>query len=89
MPVPPMTRLWLLALWNSVSYAVCIKGVFVLTTECSSLSVTLMVTLRKFISLLISIYYFQNPFTTTHYMGTLLVFGGIRNLITITSSSRV
>merc|ERR1712055_432904 len=54
----------------------CISAVFVLTTECASLTVTLVVTLRKFLSLLFSIWYFSNPFTTLHWLGTALVFGG-------------
>ncbi|KAF4532658.1 hypothetical protein B566_EDAN009841 [Ephemera danica] len=54
----------------------CISSVYVLTTECSSLTVTLVVTLRKFVSLLFSIVYFQNPFTLVHWIGTLLVFTG-------------
>ena len=41
-----------------------------------SLSVTLVVTLRKFLSLLISIFFFQNTFTSTHWAGAVLVFGG-------------
>lgn len=49
---------------------------FILTTECTSLSVTLVVTLRKFLSLLISIAYFDNPFTPSHWLGTTLIFTG-------------
>ena len=55
---------------------VCIKSVFILTTECTSLAVTLVVTLRKFVSLLFSIVYFQNAFTPVHWLGTALVFSG-------------
>ena len=54
----------------------CIRSVFILTTECTSLTVTLVVTLRKFLSLLISIAYFDNPFTVSHWLGTALVFIG-------------
>lgn len=54
----------------------CIRGVFILTTECASLTVTLVVTLRKFLSLIFSILYFQNPFTTWHWVGTAVVFLG-------------
>lgn len=54
----------------------CISAVYVLTTECPSLVVTLTVTLRKFVSLLFSILYFRNPFTLGHWLGTLLVFLG-------------
>ncbi|MEQ2191124.1 hypothetical protein XENOCAPTIV_021501 [Xenoophorus captivus] len=55
---------------------VCIRGVFILTTECTSLTVTLVVTLRKFLSLIFSILYFQNPFTAWHWVGTAVVFMG-------------
>lgn len=49
---------------------------FVLTAECSSLTVNLVVTLRKFLSLLLSVVYFDNAFTVFHWSGTILVFGG-------------
>ena len=55
---------------------VCIFSVFVLTTECTSLTASLVLTIRKFISVLFSIWYFQNPFTLYHWIGTSLVFGG-------------
>lgn len=54
----------------------CISSVYYLTTECSSLTVTLVITLRKFVSLLFSIVYFSNPFTLLHWLGTILVFVG-------------
>ena len=47
-----------------------------MTTECPSLVVTLVVTLRKFVSLVFSIIYFRNPFTVYHWFGAALVFGG-------------
>jgi len=56
---------------------ICIFSVFVLTTECTSLTASLVLTVRKFISVLFSIWYFQNPFTSLHWVGTGLVFGGI------------
>lgn len=68
--------LWIYLLANCVTQYICISSVFVLTTECASLTVTLVVTLRKFISLLFSIVYFNNPFTIYHWIGTLLVFIG-------------
>jgi len=70
----PIMLLYLLG--NVVTQYVCISSVFVLTTECASLTVTLVVTLRKFLSLLFSIMYFNNPFTPYHWLGTGLVFGG-------------
>lgn len=54
----------------------CVSSVFTLTTECTSLTVTLILTLRKFFSLLFSIFYFSNPFTVHHWIGTVLVFVG-------------
>ncbi len=42
----------------------------------SAVTVNIVVTCRKFSSLLISIFYFNNPFTLAHWLGTVLVFGG-------------
>ena len=70
----PVMLIYLLG--NVITQYVCISSVFVLTTECASLTVTLVITLRKFISLLFSILYFKNPFTVYHWLGTALVFGG-------------
>ncbi|XP_053174638.1 UDP-xylose and UDP-N-acetylglucosamine transporter [Scomber japonicus] len=71
-----MPILWLYLLINVITQYVCIRGVFILTTECTSLTVTLVVTLRKFLSLIFSILYFQNPFTSWHWLGTAVVFLG-------------
>uniref|UniRef100_G1NUF2 Solute carrier family 35 member B4 n=1 Tax=Myotis lucifugus TaxID=59463 RepID=G1NUF2_MYOLU len=71
-----MPIMWFYLLMNVITQYVCIRGVFILTTECTSLTVTLVVTLRKFVSLIISILYFQNPFTVWHWLGTLFVFIG-------------
>ncbi|XP_059061474.1 UDP-xylose and UDP-N-acetylglucosamine transporter [Achroia grisella] len=70
----PRQVLWLI-LYVSTQ-GLCISAVYVLTTESASLTVTLTVTLRKFVSLLFSIVYFRNPFTFGHWIGTLLVFIG-------------
>lgn len=61
---------------NVLTQFMCISSVYILTSECSSLTVTLVLTLRKFLSLLFSIVYFQNPFTVGHWIGTTLVFVG-------------
>ncbi|XP_061576996.1 UDP-xylose and UDP-N-acetylglucosamine transporter [Cololabis saira] len=78
LPVVGLTLpiLWVYLLINVVTQYVCIRGVFILTTECTSLTVTLVVTLRKFLSLIFSILYFQNPFTAWHWVGTAVVFVG-------------
>lgn len=76
LPGVQLPVMWLYLIGNIVTQYVCISQVYVLTTECSSLTVTLVVTLRKFISLLFSILYFKNPFTAYHWVGTILVFIG-------------
>lgn len=69
------SQLLFLAL-NVVTHFLCIRSVYVLTSEFSSLTVTLVVTLRKFVSLVLSIIYFKNPFTTIHWIGTAFIFIG-------------
>lgn len=70
----PSTMLYLLG--NIVTQYMCIKSVYLLATEASSLTVTLVLTLRKFLSLLLSIVYFNNTFTLYHWLGTICVFIG-------------
>ncbi|XP_064113320.1 UDP-xylose and UDP-N-acetylglucosamine transporter-like [Macrobrachium nipponense] len=71
-----LPRLWVFLAGNVVTQFLCVSSVFRLTSECSSLTVTLVLTLRKFASLVFSIIYFQNPFTFYHWVGTVLVFAG-------------
>jgi len=66
---------WYLFL-SVITQIICIKGVYRLTVQTNSLTTTLTITIRKFVSLLISIFYFGNTFTWLHAMGTLLVFYG-------------
>lgn len=68
--------LWAFLILNVTTQYICISNVYILTTECASLTVTLVITLRKFFSLLFSIIYFQNPFTFAHWIGTVMVFTG-------------
>ncbi|XP_067292930.1 UDP-xylose and UDP-N-acetylglucosamine transporter [Pseudorasbora parva] len=83
-----MPVMWFYLLMNVITQYVCIRGVFILTTECASLTVTLVVTLRKFLSLIISILYFRNPFTTWHWVGTAVVFLGTLLYTEVWSSVR-
>ncbi|XP_063610648.1 UDP-xylose and UDP-N-acetylglucosamine transporter-like [Penaeus indicus] len=69
-------KLWIFLVGNMLTQYVCISSVFTLTSECTSLTVTLVLTLRKFLSLIFSIIYFMNPFTLYHWIGALLVFSG-------------
>jgi len=76
LPMISIPKLLLYLIGNTLTQYICISAVFILTTECASLTVTLVVTLRKFGSLLFSIWYFNNPFTIHHWLGTILVFSG-------------
>lgn len=69
-------KLWAYLIGNIVTQYLCIRSVYILTSECTSLTVTLVVTLRKFASLMFSIFYFNNPFTPLHWLGTVFVFSG-------------
>ncbi|XP_075998576.1 UDP-xylose and UDP-N-acetylglucosamine transporter [Genypterus blacodes] len=80
--------MWIYLLVNVITQYVCIRGVFILTTECTSLTVTLLVTLRKFLSLIFSIMYFQNPFTPWHWVGMAVVFLGTMLYTEVWSSVR-
>lgn len=71
-----LPRLVAFLIGNVLTQYMCISSVFVLTTKCTSLTVNLVITLRKFLSLIFSIVYFKNPFTVYHWIGTILVFIG-------------
>lgn len=66
----------------------CVGSVFRLTSECTALTVTLVLTLRKFLSLVFSIVYFNNPFTLYHWLGTFLVFTGTLIFTEVISKAR-
>lgn len=69
-------KMFFLLFLNSLTFFACIRCVFKLTSEAPSLTVTLVVSIRKFLSLLFSIFYFQNTFSSQHWFATLLVFTG-------------
>ncbi|CAD5226320.1 unnamed protein product [Bursaphelenchus xylophilus] len=71
-----LSQAWWTLFATSIFQYFCIKFVYMANAHMDSLSVTLLVTLRKFLSLLVSIIYFNNVFTATHWAGALLVFGG-------------
>lgn len=81
--------IWYYLLLNVVTQMVCIHGVYILTGltfyfsvyllaqgAAGTLTCTLAITLRKFVSLVISIILFKNPFTLYHWIGSTLVFIG-------------
>ncbi|KHJ77709.1 UAA transporter family protein, partial [Oesophagostomum dentatum] len=68
--------LWVYLFLSCILQYYCIRFVYRLNAEVEALTVTLVVTLRKFLSLVVSIWWFQNPFTGQHWMGAFLVFAG-------------
>jgi len=69
--------MWSILALNLVLQSVCVRGVFMLTSATGTLTTTLLLTTRKFISLIVSIAYFRHPSTVMHWIGTVLVFGGV------------
>jgi UDP-xylose/UDP-N-acetylglucosamine transporter B4 len=70
-------QLWFFVLCNAFTQYICISGVHQLTSVASSLTVNLILTFRKFVSLLISIYYFRKQFGIWFWVGCGMVFLGI------------
>ncbi|KAI8429476.1 hypothetical protein MSG28_000112, partial [Choristoneura fumiferana] len=64
---------WLLIAMNIISQFYCTHSVHKLATRESSVTVTFILTLRKFVSLLLSSVVFKNNLTVFHVVGTLLV----------------
>ncbi|KAL1935865.1 hypothetical protein VTP01DRAFT_5005 [Rhizomucor pusillus] len=69
-------KLWGFLILNVLTQYVCIAGVNRMTAAASSLTLNLVLNLRKFTSLLISIIYFDNEFGDGAKMGTALVIMG-------------
>ena len=64
---------WVYVLGNNLCQVLCIRNVFQLIHETSSLTCTFTLTVRKFLSVVISVVYFSNPFTIFHWIGAILV----------------
>lgn len=72
-PVPSRVA-WLLI--NNVSQTICLKGVFRTSASISPLALTIVLSVRKFLSVVVSIVLFSNPWTVHHSFATVLIFGG-------------
>jgi len=75
-PLHGVPIMWTYVACNVLSQFVCIKGVYNLTPIADPLTVNVTLTVRKFVSLLLSIWVFNNTFTVAHWIGAVLVFGG-------------
>ncbi|ESN89858.1 hypothetical protein HELRODRAFT_116728 [Helobdella robusta] len=71
-----LPRQWIFIIGSVFSNLICIKSIYWLTSCYSSLTVAMIVTLRKFISLIVSLTYFDNIFTFYHWLATFFIFSG-------------
>jgi len=70
-------KLWVLLLSNIACVNIAMSGIYKVTNETSSLSCTIAVTVRKFLSLLLSVALFnRGSFGRLQWIGTIGVFGG-------------
>lgn len=66
----------LMLLLNAVTQYLCVRGVNNLAGHMSALTVTIVLNLRKFTSLLLSVYIFGNKMSSSTVSGTIMVFSG-------------
>ncbi|KAG8957060.1 golgi uridine diphosphate-N- acetylglucosamine transporter [Tulasnella sp. 419] len=71
--IPPLLLVFLL---NTLSQAVCVSGVNFLTSQVSSVSVNLVLTARKAMSLCFSVWYFGSGLNQGLAIGSAMVLGG-------------
>lgn len=69
-------KLWLFTVANVATQYVCTRTIFHMISKYTSLTVSLMMTLRKFVSLVVSLVHFDNNFTSSHWIGTFFIFSG-------------
>jgi UDP-xylose/UDP-N-acetylglucosamine transporter B4 len=70
-------QMWIFLAANVATQWMCVRSVYELTSRQGTLTCTVVLTLRKFLSLLGSVWYFENEWTLTHWVGTFLVFAGV------------
>lgn len=75
-PLARLPIMWTYAALNVVTQYCCIVGVYNLTPVADPLTVNVVLTVRKFLSLVLSIVAFNNTFTSAHWAGAVMVFGG-------------
>ncbi|KAI8100021.1 UAA transporter [Halteromyces radiatus] len=69
-------KLWAYLFLNMITQYICIAGVNRMTAVCTSLTLNLVLNLRKFTSLVISIIYFENAFGLVAQIGSAFVIFG-------------
>jgi hypothetical protein len=71
-----LPAMWLFVLLNVVTQYACIRGVYALISATDNLTVNVVLTVRKAVSVIVSIVSFGNTFTSVHWVGASLVFLG-------------
>jgi len=69
--------IWLLVIGNIITQYICVSGVQKLSSICTSVTLNLILNIRKFVSLLISVIFFDNPFSLWSWFGSIFVFLGV------------
>ncbi|KAK6205136.1 UAA transporter [Scheffersomyces amazonensis] len=72
----PISNQFISLLVNVGTQYLCIRGVNILASKTSALTVTVALIVRKFISLLLSVLLFDNKVSTSGYIGSIFVLGG-------------
>lgn len=79
-PLPPflakVPRQVIFLVMNALTHYVCVRGVNVLASMSSALTVTIVLNIRKLVSLLLSIYLFGNDLNAGVMLGATVVFSG-------------
>mmetsp|Transcript_50413 Transcript_50413/g.107061 ORF Transcript_50413/g.107061 Transcript_50413/m.107061 type:complete len:362 (-) Transcript_50413:296-1381(-) len=76
-PLLPIPRRMCWVILNNFTQLACIKGVFRLSANYSPLTVNVTLSVRKFLSVVLSAVWFGNPWTNLHSIATVLIFGGV------------
>ncbi|KAI8923380.1 UAA transporter family-domain-containing protein [Entophlyctis helioformis] len=71
-----LPEMWVYLAWNVLTQYVCISGVHKLSSMASAVTLNLILTVRKFVSLVLSVMIFKNEFTAYNWMGAVAVFLG-------------
>jgi len=74
--LPLIPRQLLFLILNSLTQCVCIRGVNILSSISSALTVTIVLNIRKLVSLLLSIWLFTNKLSPGVMVGAAVVFAG-------------
>jgi UDP-xylose/UDP-N-acetylglucosamine transporter B4 len=72
----PIPSQWLMLLLVVSLQLICIRNVYNLSAQMTSLNLTMILTLRKFLNLLLSFVIFNNPFSAWHALAASMVFIG-------------